>query len=263
MADAACERVKELQAFDFVVEQLDAYRQLRVLGGKDVDGVAPHAEFAAREILVIALVLHAHQLGDGIALADFVARANRHHHSVVALGLTDTVDGRDSSHHDHVAPLQDAFGATQAHLLDVLVDGAVFFNEQIALRHIGFGLVIVVVTDEIFDRVLREKLAKFAVKLGGQGFVGRKDDGGTAHARNHIGHGEGFARSRYPQQGLEDFAIVDAFDQFVDRSGLVPCWRIRLEQLKRRTGVADKCAGARSCSTFSGNFAFRLGFGKC
>ena len=213
--------------------------------------------------MVIALVLHAHQLGDGIALADFVARANRHHHSVVALGLTDTVDGRDSSHHDHVAPLQDAFGATQAHLLDVLVDGAVFFNEQIALRHIGFGLVIVIVTDEIFDRVLREKLAEFAVKLGGQGFVGRKDDGGTAHARNHIGHGEGFARARHTQQGLEDFAIVDAFDQFVDRSGLVPCWRIRLEQLKRRTGVADKCAGARSCSTFSGNFAFRLGFGKC
>ena len=233
-----------------------------MLGGKHIDGVAPHTELATREVLVVALVLHAHQLGDGVALADFVARAHCHHHAVVALGLADAVDGRHGSHHDHVAPLQDALGATQAHLLDVLIDRAVFFYEQVALRHIGLGLVIVVVTDEIFDRVLRKKLAELAIELGGQSFVRRKDDGGTAHARNHIGHGEGFARARHAQQGLKDFAVVDAFDQFVDGGGLIPCWRIRLEQLKRRTGVTDKGASAGRCSTFSGNFGFNLGFGK-
>ena len=144
----------------------------------------------------------------------------------------------------------------------MLVDCAVFFNEQVALRHIGLGLVIVVVTDEIFNRVLWEKLAELAVELSGQGFVRRKDDGGTAHARNHIGHGEGFARARHAQQGLKDFAVVDAFDQFVDSRGLVTCWRIRLKQLKRRTGVTDKGAGAGRCSTFSCNFGFNLGFCK-
>ena len=144
----------------------------------------------------------------------------------------------------------------------MLIDRAVFFYEQVALRHIGLGLVVVVVTDEIFNRVLWEKLAEFAVELGGQGFVRRKDDGGTAHAGNHIGHGEGFARARHTQQGLEDFAVVDAFDQFVDSRGLVACWRIRLKQLKRRTGVTDKGAGAGRCSTFSCNFGFNLGFCK-
>ena len=93
LTDAACERIKELQTLDFVVEQFDAYGQLRMLGGKHIDGVAPHAKFAARKILIVALVLHAHQLGDGVALADFVASAHRHHHAVVALGLTNTVDG--------------------------------------------------------------------------------------------------------------------------------------------------------------------------
>ena len=149
--------------------------------------------------MVIALVLHAHQLGDGVALADFVASTHRHHHAVVALGLTNTVDGRHSSHHDHIAPLQDTFGATQAHLLDVLVDRAVFFNEQVALRHIGFGLVVVVVTDEILHSVLGEKLAEFAVKLSSQCFIRRKDDGRTPHAGNHIGHGKGLARSCHSQ----------------------------------------------------------------
>ena len=144
----------------------------------------------------------------------------------------------------------------------MLVDRAVFFNKQVALRNVSFWLVVVVVADEIFDCVLREKFAEFAVELSGQGFVRRKDDGGTAHAGNHIGHGEGFARARHTQQGLEDFAVVDAFDQFVDSRGLVACWRIRLKQLKRRTGVTDKGAGAGRCSTFSCNFGFNLGFCK-
>ena len=64
-----------------------------MLGGKHIDGVAPHAKFATREVLVIALILHTHQLGDGVSLANFVAGADRHHHAVVALGLTNTVDG--------------------------------------------------------------------------------------------------------------------------------------------------------------------------
>ena len=64
-----------------------------MLGRKHIDGVAAYTEFAARKILIVALVLHPHQLGDGVALADFVASAHRHHHAVVALGLTNTVDG--------------------------------------------------------------------------------------------------------------------------------------------------------------------------
>ncbi len=46
LANAACERIKELQAIDLIVKQLDANRQFRMLGREDIDGVAPHAEFA-------------------------------------------------------------------------------------------------------------------------------------------------------------------------------------------------------------------------
>ena len=144
----------------------------------------------------------------------------------------------------------------------MLVDRAVFFNEQVALRDVSFWLVVVVVADEIFDRVLREKFAEFAVKLCSQGFVGRKDDGRSPHARNHIGHSEGFAGARHPQQGLKDFTVVDAVHQFVDGGGLIPCWLVGLEQLKRRAGVTHKYASSRTCGTFSCNFGFYLGFGK-
>ena len=55
MLDAARERVKQLQAFNLVVKQLDAYCELAVLGGEDVNGFAAHAEFAACKVLLVAL----------------------------------------------------------------------------------------------------------------------------------------------------------------------------------------------------------------
>ena len=82
-----------------------------MLGRKHINGVAPHAEIAARKVHVIALVLHAHQLRNRITLAQFVARAQRHDHAVVALGVANAVNGRHRGHDHHIAPLQQAFGA--------------------------------------------------------------------------------------------------------------------------------------------------------
>jgi hypothetical protein len=165
---------KQLQRLDLVVEQLDAQRQLAVLGREHVDGVAAHAEGAAREVGLVALVLHADQLGDDVALAHLVVHAQRHHHLVIVLRVADAVDGADAGDDDHVAPLQQALGGRQAHLLDVLVDRAVLLDEQVALRHVGLGLVVVVVADEVLHRVLREELAELAVQLRGQRLVRRE-----------------------------------------------------------------------------------------
>ena len=202
--------------------------------------------------MVVARVLHAHELRDQVALPDLVARAQRHHHLVVTLGFADAVDGRDRGDDDDVAPLQNALGARQAHLLDVLVDGAVFFNEQVALRHVGLGLVVIVVTDEILHRILGEELAELAVELSGQGFVGRKHDGGPAQAGDHVGHGEGLARTRHTQKGLKHLPVAHAFDQLLDRRGLVTRGRVRHEQLKRRIGKRHEFAFEWGCSNFNG-----------
>ena len=245
LADAPRERVEQHQRLHLVVEQLDAHRQLRVLSRKHVDGVAAHAEFAARKLHVVALVLHAHQLGDHVALAKLVAHAQRHHHLVVALGLANAIDGRNSGDDDNVCALQQAFGTAQPHLLDVLIDGAVFFNEQIALRHVGLGLVVVVVADEILHRVFRKKLAELAVQLRRQRLVGRKHDGRAAHAGDHVGHREGFARAGHAQQGLEHLAIVQTLYQLCNGRGLVTRRWVGHEQFEGRTVKSDKFATGR------------------
>jgi len=240
LSDSAGERIEQLQCFDLVVEELDADGQLAVLRRKNIDGVATHPERPTRKILFVARVLHADQPPDHIALADFVADAHDEAHLRVVLGRADAVDGAHRRHDDRVASLQHALGRRQPHLLDVLVDGAVFFDEQVALRHVGLGLVIVVVADEVLDGVMRKKFAELAVKLRRQRLVRCEDDGRPAEPGDHVGHGEGFAGTSHAQQGLEHLAIVHAFDQAINRFRLIARRRIGLVKLEGRAGKSDE-----------------------
>jgi hypothetical protein len=245
LAHAAGERIHQRQAFDLVVEQLDAQRQLGVLGREHVDGVAAHAEGAAAEVDLVALVLHADQLSDHVALAELVAHAQRHDHLVVVGRVADAVDGADTGDDDHVATLEQALGGTQPHLLDVLVDGAVLLDEQVALRHVGLGLVVVVVADEVLDGVPREELAELAVQLRCQRLVGREHDGRAAGARDHVGHREGLARAGHAQQRLEGQTVADALHELGNGLGLVAGRGVGLQQLERRVGKTDEAAFRR------------------
>jgi len=236
---AARQRVEQLDRFDFVVEHFQAHGQFRMLGGEDVDGIAAHAEGATAEVDFIARVLHLDQARDHVALGDLVLDAQGQNHLMVFVRITDAVDGRDGGDDDHVAPLHQRLGARQTHLLDMFIDRGILLDEQVALGHVGFRLVVIVVADEVFDGVFREKVAKLAVQLSGQGLVRREDDGGPAHARNHVGHGVGLARTGHAQQGLEGQAIGYPFGQSCNRGRLVAGRRKRLVQAERRIGKGD------------------------
>ena len=169
-----------MQCIDFIIEQIHAHGQFGVLGREDVDRVAAHAECAALEIAVVARVLHRDQPSDDLALTDFVTGAQGQNHLVILGRIADTVDGRDRRDDHYVAPLHQAFRGRQAHLLDMFVDRGIFFDKQVTLRNVCLRLVIIVVRNEVFDRVVREKLAKFGIELRRQGFVRGENDRRTA-----------------------------------------------------------------------------------
>ena len=75
----------------------------------------------------------------------------------------------------------------------MLIDGRILFNEKIARRHISFGLIVVVVGNEVFDSVVREELTHFTVELRRKRLVGRHHDGRHSQARNDVSHRKGLA----------------------------------------------------------------------
>ena len=233
LLEVAGERVEQREVLDLVVEHLDAQRVLGALGREDVDHVTPHPEGAAPEVDVGPVVLHRHQALHQVAVGDTLALAQMQHHRVVIGRITDTVDARHRGHDHHIAPLHQAFGGRQAHLLDVLVDRRILLDEEIARRHVGLGLVVVVVTHEILHRVLGEELAELGIQLGRQRLVVGQHQGRTAAAGDDIGHRVGLARAGDAQQGLEHQAVVDALDELADRLRLVAAGRKRLMEPER------------------------------
>ncbi len=80
----------------------------------------------------------------------------------------------------------------------MLIDRSVFLDVGVRRRHVGFGLVIVVIGDEILDGILRKELTELAIQLRGQGLVRRQHQCRPLHALNDIGNREGLARAGDP-----------------------------------------------------------------
>ena len=84
------------------------------------------------------------------------------------------------------------------HLINFFIDLSVLLDIGIGGGNISFGLIIVVITDEEFDRILRKEFFELAVKLGGQSLIMRDDQRGLLDPLNDVGHGEGFSGTGYP-----------------------------------------------------------------
>ncbi len=217
----AGERVELGDGFDLVAQQGDAPGGGFIVGGEDFDGIAAHPEGAAHKAGIAALVLQRHELGQQLALVDLVALLHVDGHGGVIFHRADTVNARHRGDDDHVVALEDGARGRVAHAVDLLVDGGFFFDIGVGARHIGFGLVVIVVGDEILDRVIGEERLELAIELGGEGLVGREDQRRAIGGGDHLGGGKGLARAGDAEQHLVGFAIVDAFHQLGDGGGLV------------------------------------------
>ena len=103
--------------------------------GKTSIDVAAHAEGAALEVEVVALVLHARPGGaSSVALVDLLALAQvQDHRRGSSRAVADAVDARHRGDDDHVVALeQRACVAERRMLLDVLVDRRVLLDVDVA-----------------------------------------------------------------------------------------------------------------------------------
>ena len=125
--------------------------------------VAAHAEIAARETGIVALVLQRDQLADQLALIDALASLDVEDHRRIGLDRTDAVEARDAGDDDHVVALEQCASGRMAHPVDRLVNRGFLLDIGVGPGDVGFGLVVVVIADEVFDRVVREEALELAV----------------------------------------------------------------------------------------------------
>ena len=82
-------------------------------------------------------------------------------------------------------------------------------------------MVVIVVGDEILDRIVREEAFELGIELGGERLVVGEDQRGALGGLDDLGHGEGLARAGDAEQHLILLAFIDALDQFGNGLGLI------------------------------------------
>ena len=224
--DLAGRRVYLGDELDLVAKERDAHRVLGV-GRPHVDHVATHAEGAAREVEVVAVVLDVDEGVDEVVALEGLVAAHVGSEPGVVLGAADAVDARDRGDDDHVATREQRRGCLVAQLLDLLVDGGVLLDVGIGLGDVCLGLVVVVIGDEVDHGVVGEQLTHLRCHLGCKRLVGLDDERGLVERLDGLGHGEGLARARDAHERLVAQAVADALRELLDRLGLVSAGFVR------------------------------------
>ncbi len=216
---------------DLVAPEVDADGVVGI-GREHVERVAAHAERAALQLVVVAVVLDVDEVVNHVALVE------EHRHARVVLRRSDAVDAADGGHHDDVAARQQRRRGRMAQLLDLLVDGGVLLDERVGGGNVGLGLVVVVVGDEVHHGVVGKHLLELGGELRCKRFVGRQDKRGALDGLDDLGHGERLARPGDAEQRLVAQAVLDALRQLLDRLRLVARRLVGRHHLERRVGKA-------------------------
>ena len=95
-------------------------------------------------------------------------------------------------------------GVAQA--VDLLVDRRVLLDVEVAAGDVCLGLVVVVVGDEVLDRVVGEERAELVAQLRGERLVVGDHERRPLHRLDHAGHRHRLAGAGRAEQGLEALA---------------------------------------------------------
>ena len=122
---------------------------------------------------------------------------------------------------DDIAAREDGGGRRVAQAVDLLVDRRVLLDVEVLARDVRLGLVVVVVRDEVLDRVVGEERPELVAELGGQRLVVRHDERRALDALDDARHRHRLAGTGGAQEGDHPVASGQRCRGFVDGPRLV------------------------------------------
>jgi len=123
-----------------------------------------------RKSASLRLVENLHQPARDVIAPHTLPFFEQQQHAVVGFRRAESVDARDGGDDDGIAALEERARRGEAELVQLLVNRGFLLDVEIARGNVRFRLVVVVVGDEILDRIVREELLELVKELRGQGF---------------------------------------------------------------------------------------------
>ena len=240
-------RVEVLQALHLVAEQQRPEGRLLV-GREDLQRVPAHAERAAAQRRVVAVVLQVDELAQELVAVHVLALDDDLAVLVVGLRRAEAEDAGHRGDDDHVAASEQGRRRRVPQPVDLLVDRRVLLDVQVPRRDVGLGLVVVVVGDEVLDRVRREVRPELVAELRGERLVVRHDQRRPLDRLDRRGHRHRLAGAGGAEQRQAAVPALDPVRQGFDRLRLVGGRRVdgvELEGRHRQRTIDEREDGFR------------------
>ncbi len=229
----APQRVNLADRIHHIAKKLQPNRRLLVISRKYLDRVAPHPKRPAMKVEVVPLILQLDELAQQHIAPQLFTLFYINHHAVIRLRRAEAIDTAHRRHDDHVVARQQRIRRRVPHPINLFVDVGGLLDKRITRRHIRFRLVVVVVRDEVFDRVFGEKLLKLAVKLRCKRLVRRQHQCRAIHLGHHARNRKRLPSTRRTQQHLMLVTPQQPLGQLANRVRLVTLRRLVGHKLKR------------------------------
>ena len=188
---------------DLIPEEADPVGAVFGAHGENIQNISPDPEGAPLKVHVVSLELNLHQPAHDLVALYLHARPQGDGELQVLRRISQCIDAGNGGNDDHIPPLVQGAGGGMPQPVDLFVDGGGLFYIGVGRGNVGFGLVVIVIRDEILHRTVRKKGPQLAAKLGGQGLVVGQHQRGLLHLLNDLGHGIGLAAAGNTQQHLE------------------------------------------------------------
>ena len=143
--------------------------------------------------------------------------------------------------------------ADKPQLVELVVDGRFLLDINIAGRNVSLGLVVVVIRDEVLDRVVRKEALELVIELRRQRLVVRQNEGRTVDLGDDLGHGKGLAGAGDAQQHLVLLALEQAARELRNRRDLIALRLILRLQLELHKTPAQPAGRPKDGSRRLGN----------
>ena len=214
-------RVHLFNGINFIAEHLHTDR-LFAAGRIDIDNISPGSEGATVKIHIVSVVLHIHQFPNHVRPIHLHTRPQGQQLIPVGIRASQAVDAGHAGHHNGIRSLQQGRRSGVPKLIDFVVDIRILLDISIRGRHVRLRLIVIVVGDEVFHRVLRKKLLHLPVELRRQGFVVRNNQRWLLNLLDDLRHGERLSGTGDPHQGLVPIPGQNAVHNMIHRLGLIP-----------------------------------------
>ena len=169
------EHIKLKDAIHLVIKHFNAHGLFTIGRRNNLNDISPHPKGAALKIDIIAVVLNLYQLMQNFLSVNNLAQSQGKHHIIVLLGGTQAINTADAGHDNNISALKEGAGSGMAQLIDFIINGSILFNISIGLGNIGLRLVVIVIGNKVFHRIIREEGLQLTGQLCRQRFVVSND----------------------------------------------------------------------------------------